>query len=223
MRWVLILGFVCTLLAACATADGNDSKDESEKVKNQFMDEVADQLKQGDLAKYVSTELEVEDVENILRGDTTHFGFKLTGKLNKEFESLTEREQYELLKEFDSKAFIKTFDEDHIDYSCEVDSITLSDPSDTFEVSRATSFIIMKNEHYFSPTPTATAYKVLDEVDDSEIYSYMKDQYDKLTDSGKSYDPQYHDPVVAEKAADKFNMTAEEAAEIYVNFQIRKE
>ncbi|MGI8315927.1 hypothetical protein [Halobacillus mangrovi] len=222
MRWILIVGFVCTLLTACSTADGNDTN-ESEKVKNEFMDEVTDQLKQGDLSKYVSTELEVEDVESILRGDTTHYGFKLTGKLNREFESLTEREQYELLKEFDSKAFTKTFDEDHIDYSCEVDSIALSDSSDTFEVSRATSFIIQKNDQYFSPTPTVTAYKTLDEVDDSEIYSYMKDQYDKLTDSGENYDPDYHDPLVAEKAADKFSITAEEAAEIYVNYQIRKE
>ncbi|KHE72470.1 hypothetical protein [Halobacillus sp. BBL2006] len=222
MRWSIIIIFVCTMLSACSPANGEDIRRENEKVKTNFMNEVTNQLNQGELSNYVSTGLEVDDVESILRGDTTHYGFKLTGKLNKEFESLTEREQYEILKEFDSKSFTKTFDDEQIDYSCEMDSITLSTPSDTFKVSRATSFIIQKNNLYFSPTPTVTAYKILDQVDDSEIYSYMKDQYDKLTNFGENYDPKYHDLLVAEKAAVKFSITAEEAAEIYINYQIRQ-
>jgi hypothetical protein len=220
MRWILIMGIVFTLFSACSTSDGDDIKKESEKVKSTFMNEVTNQLNQGELSKYVSTGLEVEDIQNIIRGDKTHYGFKMTGRLNEEFEALTEREQYVLLKEFDSDTFTKTYDEAHINYSCKVNSITLSDPSDTFEVSRATSFIILKNDQYFSPTPAVTAYKILEDVDESEIYSYMKNQYDKLTDYGEHYNPEYHDSLIAGKAADKFNITAEDAAQIYADFQL---
>lgn len=56
----------------------------------------------------------------------------------------------------------------------------------------------------------------VEEVTDNLIYIYMREQYDLLTVNGEYYDAEYHDRRIANKAADKFGITPEEATEIYI-------
>ena len=51
---------------------------------------------------------------------------------------------------------------------------------------------------------------------DAEIYTYMKSQYDRLTDFGENYDPDVHDDMVAQMAAKKFGISSTEAGNIYI-------
>jgi hypothetical protein len=48
------------------------------------------------------------------------------------------------------------------------------------------------------------------------VYQYMKAQYDQLTNEGATYDPDIHDPLVANQTAAKFGISAAEAGRIYV-------
>ncbi|MCR8867080.1 hypothetical protein NQ109_29565 [Priestia megaterium] len=57
---------------------------------------------------------------------------------------------------------------------------------------------------------------------DDEIYRYMQDMYDQLTNYGENYTPEIHDPQVARAAAEKFNITEEEAGQIYVDKEVEK-
>lgn len=52
-------------------------------------------------------------------------------------------------------------------------------------------------------------------VNKDEVYTYMKAQYDEITNMGDNYDPDVHDPMVAELASKKFGITSDEAGKIY--------
>ena len=51
---------------------------------------------------------------------------------------------------------------------------------------------------------------------EDEIYEYMKQAYDELTNYGDSYVPEIHDPQVAEMASQQFGITPEQAGDIYI-------
>ncbi|HFJ9472406.1 TPA: hypothetical protein ACGW3J_005103 [Bacillus paranthracis] len=48
----------------------------------------------------------------------------------------------------------------------------------------------------------------------------MKQQYNILTNNDENYIPEVHDPQVAEIAAKRFGITAEEAGSIYEKVQM---
>lgn len=52
-------------------------------------------------------------------------------------------------------------------------------------------------------------------IDEDQVYRYMKYQFDTLTDNGENYNADYHDPLVANMAAQKFRITPSEANDIY--------
>ncbi|REJ09082.1 hypothetical protein [Halobacillus trueperi] len=62
------------------------------------------------------------------------------------------------------------------------------------------------------PTINGTRY--------STIHTYMKVAYEELTNYGESYDPEYHDPLVAKLAADEFGITKAEAGRIYEKIEM---
>ncbi|WP_427137594.1 hypothetical protein [Psychrobacillus psychrodurans] len=64
--------------------------------------------------------------------------------------------------------------------------------------------------------------KVSGEVrDDEEIYDYMKNEYNQITNFGESYVPEIHDNLVAELASEKFGISSFEAGNIYVKMEMR--
>lgn len=52
------------------------------------------------------------------------------------------------------------------------------------------------------------------------IFDFMKQQYNILTNNDENYIPEVHDPQVAEIAAKRFGITAEEAGSIYEKVQM---
>lgn len=52
------------------------------------------------------------------------------------------------------------------------------------------------------------------------IFDFMKEQYNILTNNDENYIPEVHDPQVAEIAAKRFGITAEEAGYIYEKVQM---
>ena len=53
-----------------------------------------------------------------------------------------------------------------------------------------------------------------------DVFKYMREEYERLTNYGQNYNPKRHDPMVAKLASMRFNIQAKEAAQIYVNVQI---
>ncbi|WP_155010722.1 hypothetical protein [Priestia megaterium] len=49
------------------------------------------------------------------------------------------------------------------------------------------------------------------------VYQYMEDKFDEITNYGENYVPEIDDPKVVKAAAIHFDITEEEASEIYVN------
>jgi hypothetical protein len=53
-----------------------------------------------------------------------------------------------------------------------------------------------------------------------DVFKYMRREYECITNYGENYNPEKHDPVVAELASKRFGIKPKEAAQIYVNVQI---
>lgn len=66
----------------------------------------------------------------------------------------------------------------------------------------------------------------LEEVLDSlspiirDVFKYMREEYERITNYGENYNPKQHDPMVAKLASMRFDIQAKEAVQIYVNVQI---
>ncbi|MEK0224687.1 hypothetical protein [Bacillus proteolyticus] len=61
-----------------------------------------------------------------------------------------------------------------------------------------------------------------DKVDHKAVFAYMKEQYKILTNNEENYIPEIHDPQVADLAAKRFGISAQEAGDIYVKTQMDK-
>ncbi|OME83096.1 hypothetical protein BK120_14945 [Paenibacillus sp. FSL A5-0031] len=48
------------------------------------------------------------------------------------------------------------------------------------------------------------------------IYSYIMEQFDKVTNQGEDYVPEIHDPIVLQKAADYFSISIEDVDRIFI-------
>ncbi|MFZ4450339.1 hypothetical protein [Salibacterium aidingense] len=50
---------------------------------------------------------------------------------------------------------------------------------------------------------------------DREVYLFMQEQYDELEEAGEKHDVAANDTFVEKKASEKFNISEEEAGNIY--------
>jgi hypothetical protein len=55
--------------------------------------------------------------------------------------------------------------------------------------------------------------------DEQAVYNYMINAYQVITNNGEEYDPELHDPMVANLASMQFNISEEEAQEIFVRYE----
>jgi hypothetical protein len=72
-----------------------------------------------------------------------------------------------------------------------------------------------ESEPVFTPDPSSSS------PSKAEIYQYMKIVYDQVTNYGEGYEPELHDPMVAQMAAEKFGISATEAGDIYVEMEMQ--
>ncbi|CAM5206346.1 hypothetical protein UACE39S_01728 [Ureibacillus acetophenoni] len=77
------------------------------------------------------------------------------------------------------------------------------------------------NESFEIGTTTSTSKADDEEIDtkysEEEVFDYMENLYNELTNYGENYIPEVHDPQVAEMAANKFGISALEAGQIYID------
>lgn len=59
------------------------------------------------------------------------------------------------------------------------------------------------------------------ELNEIEIYTYMQDTFNTLTNYGETYEPDTHDKTIALLASKKFNISAEQANEIYIRHVLK--
>lgn len=59
------------------------------------------------------------------------------------------------------------------------------------------------------------------ELNEIEIYTYMQDTFNTLTNYGETYEPDTHDEMIALLASKKFNISAEQANEIYIRHVLK--
>jgi hypothetical protein len=55
--------------------------------------------------------------------------------------------------------------------------------------------------------------------DEQAVYNYMINAYQVITNNGEDYDPELHDPMVANLASIQFQISEEEAQEIFVRYE----
>lgn len=60
------------------------------------------------------------------------------------------------------------------------------------------------------------------EPSEDDIYNFMLNKYDEITNYGANYIPEIHDPQVARLASEKFCISEEEAGQIYVDKEMSK-
>lgn len=134
---------------------------------------------------------------------------KVSIKFRSSFDQKTREEQEHILKQVKEKM------EDLIDINeleLAVQPIAVS--ADT---ARHNYFFNVRNE--FTTNSNSSPRKV---VNKEEVYSFMKDQYNKLTNYGESYIPEIHDDKVDELASKKFGITKSEASRIYIEKEMNK-
>ena len=55
-----------------------------------------------------------------------------------------------------------------------------------------------------------------------DIYRFMKDEYSKATNHGDSYNVEFHDPRINAIVSREFNISAEEAENIYMSVETKR-
>lgn len=60
------------------------------------------------------------------------------------------------------------------------------------------------------------------EIDKAQVYAFMKATYKRVTNSGESYTPEIHDPLVAYYASIKYDISEDEAGKIYIEGEMGK-
>ncbi|WP_160036292.1 hypothetical protein [Paenibacillus sp. An7] len=53
-----------------------------------------------------------------------------------------------------------------------------------------------------------------------EVFIFMRDQFEQLTDDGDNYDPEKHDEIISRLAGEKFGVSEEVSAKIYEDVSV---
>ncbi|TYS50099.1 hypothetical protein [Bacillus infantis] len=59
----------------------------------------------------------------------------------------------------------------------------------------------------------------INSMENSNIYFFMRDEFDRTTNYGESYNPEVHDLLVVKSAAEKFSISELKADKIYIDFE----
>lgn len=55
----------------------------------------------------------------------------------------------------------------------------------------------------------------------AEVYRFMRDEYERITNNGDNYDVEQQDDMVAKAASEKFSISEEQAGSIYVEVEVK--
>ena len=157
----------------------------------------------------------------------SHYLFR--GKGNEAFSELSTEEKEKILTKMTD--WIKQKHGEYgltkcgFNYTCYFDGVSLSVDDNIYSlkfdsISDEPVFYV-NNTKYDYPSKAVQA-QTSSAVSKSTIYEYMALQYDIITNYGKNYIPEIHDPEVARMAASRFGITESEAGDIYVEKEIQR-
>lgn len=61
----------------------------------------------------------------------------------------------------------------------------------------------------------------IDTLEHADVYRFMRSEHDRLSNDGDDYDAEAHDPEVAEAASKKFDISAEDAGNLYEEYEVK--
>jgi len=158
--------------------------------------------------------------------------------VNSEFDEMNLYEKYQVMRSLVDEASDKIVSCG--DYECSFSQLIVKSPEgnhstsfDSYISSYSDSLTFNDTEYSeedleeeFAPkedvsSPVSTSDNSTSSPSKAEIYQYMKTAYDQLTNYGDSYDPDVHDPMVAQMAAEQFGISPTEAGNIYIEMEMQ--
>lgn len=219
MEKLLLLIFLVLLLSGC----GEPNVEHLSTPEEDYLED----YELGEYVEDVSYEID-EKLEDGLRGDYT---INLRLKVKDSFDELENREKLLLFR---------SFYQDHLKLENTACGNNLC--AWKFIIAETSSNVYVTDDETMSANGTEE-YKWKDLVaedqrkaDEEElrqnaaeginasnfaIHLFMKLEYDKLTKNGQNYIPEVHDPIVAKMAAKEFEITEEQALEIYTEQEVK--
>ena len=61
----------------------------------------------------------------------------------------------------------------------------------------------------------------INSLEGSEIYKFMRNEYDRLTEDGDNYEVEKHDAIVAQTTIEKFRISEQAAGDLYTSFEFK--
>ncbi|OAS85097.1 hypothetical protein [Metabacillus litoralis] len=194
---------------------------------NDLQENVEDDFQNGDLANYIE-EISISVGEKTETNEGDLYPVDVTANVNKEFISLTEEEIYKA-----AESTFMEFDDFYLDPNSFYETLMLKNEGNTYEIEFASiqnnSFEIeidgiVYSAESFVPEETEETEEVTENgsATKEEIYEFMKLKYDEITNYGETYVPELHDLEVAELASENFNISAQEAGDIYIEMEMNQ-
>lgn len=239
VAFVAIIGEIVTIVlistsnpalesSSKSTKEEQNVNQDQDKLKNEYLGMVRQHFKKIGLLNYLEGEkVKVADwsaVDTSTDQSQSQFEYTLflEGKLSNDFETLTENEKFKLLDSVDFGSW------EYLNGNgFNVKTLSLKSGTNVYSI---TDHTLEKNgEKYWSQLENPFEGLEVQSLNngsgytptnfDFDVYLYMKEEYQKLTNNWTDYQPELHDPQVAEMAADKYEISTEKARQIYADIE----
>lgn len=230
MNWVGFL-IISALFVLTGCSEPKASKSE---VEERIKDVVNDTFKKDGISEYIASDIQLS-LEDLTTAEyNNYYYYDVKAEVNDSFTSSNDEDIYKAMIELSSR-----FQEEDFDCGknseCTIDTISLVNGEDTYEVEthfNASQYISINGDNFkpeeevggaeSSPVEETNTSEESATEEQIEVYDFMKSAFDELTNFGETYMPEVHDPQIAELAASKFGITAEEANQIYIEFEMEQ-
>lgn len=158
--------------------------------------------------------------------DGSYYPITIHAELNERFASLSQTKQYNTLRNTIQYLMEESILPECGNADCDYENIIATSKGNTYAMPFGSSMydftdlpMLINGDEWVTSdslesnesTETTTS-----SPSEDEIYEYMKQAYDELTNYGDSYVPEIHDPQVAEMASEKFGISPQQAGDIYI-------
>lgn len=230
MKWV---GFL--IISAFFVLTGcSEPKASKSEVEERVKDVVNDNFKEDGISEYIAGDIQLS-LEDLTKAEyNNYYYYDVKAEVNDSFDSSSDENVYKAMMDLSSNFQEADFDCGE-NSECTIDTISLVNGGDTYEVEtqfNASQYISINGDDFkpeeeveeaeSSPVEETNTSEESAIEEQIEIYNFMKSAFDELTNFGETYIPEVHDPQIAELAASKFGITAEEANQIYIDFEMKQ-
>ncbi|MGM0878845.1 MAG: hypothetical protein ACQEWV_30300 [Bacillota bacterium] len=210
-------------------------------VKTEIADSIENKLNEDkEIAKYITDSIQITHSTSAQSGGYKYINFDVNSEVNSNFINLSDEEKNDVLSKMASIIEKNTdfgFDFDCGDKKiCAFNDIELTNNKDTYSYESLDldgDLIMNHNGEEVYPLEEETVTTTPSESDDIQsnsnptldkeaIHAFMEYQYNEITNYGDSYEPEIHDPMVAKLASERFNISEEEAGQIFIEISMQQ-